>query len=114
MSPSSACADWRGRSTAMKSARGRPPAPIAIRPSLRFRRSANHRINPDGALAAPGVYAMPQRFSLLTFLFVTSAAVAQPPGANWGNLPYHTQVTQAANQLFYSVEQLNSAVGTLR
>jgi hypothetical protein len=57
---------------------------------------------------------MPPRFLLVTCLFVTSAVIAQPPGANWGNLPYLTQVTQAANQLFYSVEQLNSAVGTLR
>lgn len=44
---------------------------------------------------------------------VLAPLAAQPPG-NWGNLPYQSQVNQAANQLFYHVEQLRVFAASFR
>src|SRR5262245_32300584 len=50
-------------------------------------------------------------------LILVVAGIAQPPNTiapTWGNLPYLTQVNQAANQLFNHVEKLKTFCASLR
>lgn len=53
----------------------------------------------------------------LSVVVIVGGLFAQPPGQpapQWGNLPYITQVTQAAQQLFYHVERLRVFASTFR
>jgi len=50
-------------------------------------------------------------------LILAVSGTAQPPdprGPAWGNLPYSTQVSQAANQLFYQVERARTQLASLQ
>lgn len=57
-----------------------------------------------------------RRFISLCLIGLVAALtpLAAQPQANWGNLPYHSQVSQAANQLFYHVEQLRTFAASFR